>query len=184
MLAGMTMRARLGIVGASAGLLTLGLIAGSPAAFAGDSSVATCSARDLSARQSGSGAGMSQPYVQITLTNTSGVACALDGYPKITGAWTRTGRKAVKVSNRNLQNIAGPAPHRFIVPAGGHAWFAIGTATAYDPPLVTFRRFAFATTAGSSLLQRRTVAVQLQATAPSGKPFPVGVTAFAPGSHP
>ncbi|MEI6363029.1 MAG: DUF4232 domain-containing protein [Actinomycetes bacterium] len=180
----MTMRARLGIVGASAGLLTLGLIAGSPAAFAGDSSVATCSARDLSARQSGSGAGMSQPYVQITLTNTSGVACALDGYPKITGAWTRTGRKAVKVSNRNLQNIAGPAPHRFIVPAGGHAWFAIGTATAYDPPLVTFRRFAFATTAGSSLLQRRTVAVQLQATAPSGKPFPVGVTAFAPGSHP
>jgi hypothetical protein len=184
MLAAMRTMPRTAIVGATAALLAAGLLAGSPAALAGDSSVASCSARDFSARQTGSGAGMSQPYVQITLTNTSGAACALDGYPTITGAWTRTGRKPVTVTNRNLQNIAGPAPHRFIVPSGGHAWFAIGTATAYDPPLVTFRRFGFATAPGSTLLQRRTVAVQLQATAPSGKPYPVGVTAFAPGSHP
>ena len=161
-----------------------GLLIASPAAFAGDGAVASCSARDFSARQTGAGAGMSQPYVQITLTNTSGSACALNGYPAITGAWTRTGRKAVTVTNRNLQNIAGPAPHRFVVPAGGHAWFAIGSATAYDPPLVTFRRFAFATSSGGGLAGSRKVSVSLQATAPSGKPYPVGVTAFAPGSHP
>lgn len=127
---------------------------------------------------------MSQPYVQITLTNRSGAACSLDGYPSLTSGWTRTGRKPLKVSNGNLQNIAGPAPHRFVVPAGGHAWFAIGTATAYDPPLITFRRFVFATAPGSRVHERRSVGVQLQATAPSGKPYPVGVTAFAPGSHP
>jgi hypothetical protein len=115
------------------------------------------------------------------MTNTSSSPCALNGYPTITGAWTLSGRKSVKVRNGNLQNMAGPGPARLVVAPGGHAWFAVGAATAYDPPVVTFRRLAFSTGAGSGSVTSR---LRLQASAPQGKPFPIGVTAFAPGSAP
>jgi len=148
-----------------------------PSSSASDVAVRTCAAGDLSAKQTGSGAGMSQPFVVITLTNTSGTACALDGYPAITGMWTKHARKTVHVTRGNLGNMTDPGVSRFVVAPGGHAWFAVGAATAYDPPVVTFRRVVFSVGAGPSVVAK----VQLEATAPRGKAFPIGVTAFAPG---
>ena len=68
---------------------------------------------------------------------------------------------------------------RVVLAPGGRAWFAVGAATAYDAPLVTFTSVTIAlgrTTAST--------AIALQATAPSGKPFPIGVTAFTAGVPP
>lgn len=146
-------------------------------ASAADAAVRSCSAGDVTAKQTGDGAGMSQPFVQVTVTNTSGSACALKGYPSITGMWTKSGKKALATTNGSLGNMSDPGPRRFILARGAHAWFAIGTATAYDPPLVTFRRVAFTVGSGASA----GAAISLQATAPSGNAFPVGVTAWAPG---
>ena len=160
------------------------LAVSSPSAGAADVSAATCSATDLSARQTGSGAGMSQPYSLITVTNTSEVACTVKGYPSITGAWTRTGRKPIRITRGNLGNMRDPGPRRIVLAPGGHAWFAVGTATAYDPPLVTFTRLSFAPAPGAIVADSVMARLRLQATAPSGKPFPIGVTAFAPGRGP
>jgi hypothetical protein len=162
-------------------LALIAVIGGSPVAAAGDSAAPACTASDLTARQTGSGAGMSQPYSLITLTNTSATACSLNGYPTIASLSTRTGRKPIKVTRGSLGNMTDPGPRRFVLAPGRHAWFAIGAATAYDPPLVTFRRAAFAVSPGADTVAAR---MSLQATAPTGKAFPIGVTAFAPGSGP
>lgn len=124
---------------------------------------------------------MSQPSSIITLTNTSGSPCVLNGYPTITGAWTKKGSKPISVSRGNVQNAPQVKPKRIVVAPGGHAWFAIGAATAYDPPIVTFTRMAIATQAGTSVAGSLTVRLQLQASAPTGQPFPIGVTPYAPG---
>ena len=165
------------------GAMCLVTVLGS-SAQAGDSTVSTCSSSVLSAKQTGSGAGMSQPYSQITVTNTSSTACALGGYPSITRMWTKSGRKAITVKRGSLGNMTDPGASRFVLGPGGHAWFAIGAATAYDPPLVTFTRVAFSTSSGATVAASVISTMQLPATAPTGKPFPIGVTAFAPGSNP
>lgn len=141
-----------------------------------------CTAADLTARVTGGGAGMSQPAVYVTVTNTSTKACSLDGYPRITGAWTVKGPQHVSVKDGAVMNAPATKPKAIIVQPKGHAWFAIGAGTAYDPPLVTFERISVAP---SSMRASFTVRhLGLQATAPKGQPFPLGVTAFAAGSAP
>jgi len=155
-----------------------GLVWG-PSAQAGDARSTTCAASHLSAKQTGSGAGMSQPFSVITVTNTGSSTCSLNGYPTITSAWTRSGRKSIHVTPGNLGNMSDPGPGHVSLAPGAKAWFAIGAATAYDPPLVTFRLIAFS--AGGGTVKAK---MSLQATAPKGKPFPLGVTAYAAGSGP
>jgi hypothetical protein len=179
----MISRSRLWSVGCASALVAFGALAVlSPSGVAADAGAPSCSAADLSAKQTGSGAGMSQPYSLITVTNTSGVACTLNGYPAITGAWAKSGRKAIHVTPGSLGNRSDPGPKRFVIAPGGHAWFAVGAATAYDPPLVTFTRISFSTSRGASVAASVTARLRLPATAPHGKAFPIGVTAFAPGS--
>jgi hypothetical protein len=171
---------RVGTIGVLVGVCALTGVSSS--AYAADAGVPACAASELSARQTGSGAGMSQPYSIITVTNAGSDSCALKGYPSITGAWTKTGRKAIHITRGSLGNMSDPGPTQVVLSPGGRAWFAVGAATAYDPPLVTFTRLAFSTAPGvaGSVMAR----LQLQATAPHGKPFPIGVTAFAPGRGP
>jgi hypothetical protein len=167
-------------LGTGSMLVLLAALTGwSPGAAAGDVAAPPCAASDLSARQTGSGAGMSQPFSLITLTNTSAVACSLNGYPTLESMSTRSGRKPIKVTPGALGNMSDPGPRRFVVAPGGHAWFAIGAATAYDPPVVTFRRVVFSVSSGAPGMVR--ARMSLQASAPSGKAFPIGVTALAPG---
>ena len=160
------------------GALSAALLWG-PSAQAGDMRSNSCAASHLSAKQTGSGAGMSQPFSVITITNTGSSTCSLSGYPTITAAWTKSGKKAIRVTPGNLGNMSDPGPSHVALAPGGKAWFAIGAATAYDPPLVTFRRIAFSAGGGSVLAK-----LSLPATAPTGKAFPLGVTAYAAGSGP
>lgn len=150
----------------------------SASAAAGDANLPICSAAALSAKVTGEGAGMSQPAVYITVTNTSSTSCTLFGYPTITRAATKKGRQAITVSKGGVMNAPHGKPKHVVLAPHGHAWFAVGAATAYDPPVVTFTRIAFATTGGGATA---TVRISLQATAPAGKPFPLGVTPFMAG---
>jgi hypothetical protein len=141
-------------------------------------SLSTCSASGLSAKATGEGAGMSQPAVYVTVTNTTMKSCTLYGYPTITKASTKNGKQAITVSKGGVMNAPQAKPKRIVLAPSGHAWFAIGAATAYDPPLVTFTRIWFVTATGGTSARAR---ISLQATAPSGKPFPLGVTPFMTG---
>ena len=153
-------------------------VAWAPAAAGAPRAVSACMAADLSAKVTGGGAGMSQPAVYITVTNTSGQRCTVNGYPSLTGAWTKMGRQQISVTNGAVMNAPESKPRRIVLAPGGSAWFAVGAATAYDPPVVSFTRMSFTVASGAG---NNTVRMSLQATAPSGKAFPLGVTAFAPG---
>jgi hypothetical protein len=121
---------------------------------------------------------MSQPAVYVTLTNTSAKSCTLFGYPTITRATTKKGQQLITLRKGAVANAPHSKPQRIVLAPRGHAWFAVGAATAYDPPVVTFTRIALTTTSGGPTATAR---ISLQATAPSGKPFPLGVTPFMAG---
>lgn len=164
-----------------AALVTVGVgLAAAPAAAGDGSSVGACRASDLRAKQTDAGAGMSQPWIVITLTNRSGHACRLHGYPAVTRMATSSGSKPLKITNGVGANMPGRGPSSFIVAPGQHAWFAVGTATAYDPPVLTFVSLSFRPTASGT----KTVTIHTQATGPTGKPIPVYVSAYAPGTLP
>ncbi len=124
---------------------------------------------------------MSQPASTITLTNTSGSTCKLNGYPTITSASTKKGPQEISVGRGNLMNAPQTKPKKIVLAPGGKAFFSIGSATAFDPPIVEFTSIAFATAPGG---KAKTVKVQLWSTAPTGKPFGIGVTAYGAGADP
>lgn len=140
-----------------------------------------CVIGSLSAKVTGTAEGMSQPSSFITVTNTGSRTCTLRGYPTITRAWTKKGKVAIAVTNGSVQNAPQTRVRTITLRPGQHAWFALGTATAYDPPVVTVTKVAIATTRGASVADSIRVPVTQQASAPSGQPIPVGVTAFAKG---
>ena len=175
----MRIRPRLWRAGSAAIVLAVGAACALGAtASAAPRSLPSCSAANLSAKVTGEGAGMSQPAVYITVTNTSGKSCTLNGYPTITRAVTQKGKQPITVSKGGVMNAPQSQPKRIVLAPRGHAWFAVGAATAYDPPIVTLTRIAFATSSGGPVTTARVV---LEASAPSGKPFPLGVTPFMAG---
>jgi len=144
----------------------------------------TCSAEDLSAKETGGGSVMNQPWSIITLTNNSGRACTLHGYPTITATWTRLGRYPVHVLDSGIYEVADPTPTLFSVAPRGHAWFAAGTGMGYDGPLLTFTEIAVATDRHTRVAKSFRVPIDLSATGRKGQPYGIIVTAFAPGSAP
>ena len=154
-------------------------VSGLGAASASATDVPSCAAGDLSAVEGASGAGMSQPFTTIVLTNRSGAPCVVTGYPKIVAMATKDGNQVIAVTRGRIGNISGGGPKRITLAPGSRAWFALGAATAYDPPLVTFTRVAFRVNGGV-----KRVTISLDATAPDGKPFPIGVTALNAGTPP
>lgn len=169
------MRIRRDVTIAAAAMVAIGLLPAVPA-MAGD--VAACSGRDLTGRVTGTGAGMSQPAVYITVTNVSGGTCLLSGYPAILRLATRTGAKPFAVTEDAVMNATHPAPHRIALRPGQRAFFALGAATAYDLPPVTFRRVTFAPVPGATPM---TVRIALPASRDAGQPFPLGITAYQRG---
>ncbi|MDO8310286.1 MAG: DUF4232 domain-containing protein [Actinomycetota bacterium] len=149
-----------------------------PGATAAERSVAACSGTDLKAKVTGSAAGMSQPAAYVTVTNVGAASCFVKGYPTIAGAWTKKGKQQIAVTNGAVMNAPESKPKRIVLAPGGHAWFAVGAATAYDPPVVTFTRLSISMAGGGITMVRN---LGLQASAPSGQPFPLGVTAYAAG---
>ena len=148
------------------------------------SSAPVCLGTHLSGKTTGGGAGMSQPYSIITVTNTGKKPCTLHGYPVLTGAWSPKGAIDFSVKNGSLYNQPSAKVTRFVLAPKGKAWFALGSADAYDGPMVTFIRITFAAKKGTSLADSAILRQNFQANGPSGKPIPLGVTAWAPGKGP
>lgn len=173
---------RLVRIGSASGLAAIVVMTGFGAATAAAASKPTCDTSNLSAKVTGTAAGMSQPSTFITLTNTGTTTCKLKGYPTITRVWTKKGKVAVTVTKGGVQNAPQVKVKKVVLKPGQHAWFAIGTATAYDPPVVTLTKVAVATAAGTSVADSLKVKISQQATAPKGKPIPIGVTPYAKGT--
>jgi hypothetical protein len=143
-----------------------------------------CLARSLSARETGGGSVMNQPWSIVTLTNTSDRACTLDGYPQVDAAWTARGRYPVYVLDTGIYEVIDPGPAPFSLAPGGHAWFAAGTGMGYEGPLITFTEIAFATDRRTSVANSVRVHIELGDTGRRGTPYEISVTAFAPGTGP
>lgn len=158
-----------------------------PASTAPASLGPVCTAAELAAKQTKNGAMASQPFSVVTVTNTSGQACTLRGYPTLVQVTTSTGTTesvragSLAVTYGGLYEVPDPGPTQFTLPPGGSAWFALGTGTAYDGPIRTITQALFSPAGNVGLV---TVGVTLDGNAPSGKPLGVGVTAFAPGTGP
>ncbi len=143
----------------------------------------TCLGAQISAKTTGEGAGMSQPYSVITVTNTGSAPCSLQGFPVLTGASSAKGKVDISVKNGSLFNLPSPKVTRLVLAPKAKAWFALGSATAYSSP-VTITRITFAAQKGASIAQSATLKQVIQASGPIGKPVPLGVTAFAAGKGP
>jgi hypothetical protein len=127
---------------------------------------------------------MNQPWSIITVTNTSGRACTLHGYPSITATWTRQGRYPVDVLDSGIYEVTDPTPVLFSVAPRGHAWFAAGTGMGFEGPLLTFTEIAVSTDQHTTVATSLRVPVALSATGRKGHPYGITVTAFAPGTAP
>lgn len=141
-----------------------------------------CRSTQLRARVAEFGSEASQPFVTIALRNHSATACALHGYPRLSAVGHRLGgsvkRLRIQIRRGPVYERRDPGHHHVALTPGTTASFSIGTATAYDPPLVTLTRLLVRLPGETASLPVR---VQMYATAPRSRPIPVGVTAVRLG---
>jgi hypothetical protein len=147
-----------------------------------------CSGSALAASGLYSGQEMNQPYTVVRVTNMSSTACVLDGYPEVT--LTTTGispagpspvqAPTLAVTRGSIMQVEDPGSTSFVVKPGGQAWFAVGTGLAYDPPLLDIDTLKFGVAGGGSRVA--VAGLRQQITGLTGKPLPITVTAFAPGT--
>jgi len=157
-----------------------------PPSSATSSTVGPCTAAQLSGKTFAAGAEASQPFAQIVLTNGGPGPCGLSGYPALT-AWGSTGHgpstqlKTV-LTKGSIYEVPDPGPTTVVIAPGRFAWFGVGTATAYESPLVSIDRVVIdvGSAAGGKASQVN-VALSMTATSPLGRAVPITVTAFAPG---
>lgn len=133
---------------------------------------------------------MSQPFADISVTNTGARSCVLRGYPRITAAGHRgfgdQHAPAVPVAItvchcHGLYERVDPGPHRVVVAPGHRVFFSVGTADAFDGPLVTLTRLTVVLPGTRSA---KVVPVSLLANAPPGHRIGVGITAITTSPHP
>ena len=130
----------------------------------------------------------SQPFDDISITNSGARACALIGYPRVAFAGHRgfsdqpapTEPVAIRVRHRIYERFD-PGPHVVVVPPQHRAFFSVGTADAYDGPLFTLTRLTVIVPGTRS---PTTLRVSLDANGPPGSRIPVGVTAINRSPHP
>ena len=146
-----------------------------------------CGSGDLRLSVAASGSVMSQPYADISITNIGPTACTLSGYPRIAaagypGASDRPGAaKPVRISVRHrIMERVDPGPRLLDVKPRHRVFFSVGTADAYDGPLVTITSLiATFPDVGGPLR----VGVRLLANGPRGHAIPVGVTGLTRSPH-
>jgi hypothetical protein len=130
---------------------------------------------------------MSQPFDDISITNSGARTCVLIGYPRIVVAGHRgfpdqpapAVPVAITVRHRIYERVD-PGPHQVLVPPRHHAFFSLGTADAYDGPLFTLTRLTVILPGTRS---PKVVAVGLLANGPLGRKIPVGITAINRRPH-
>lgn len=125
---------------------------------------------------------MSQPFADISVTNTGAASCVLTGYPRIE-AWGHEGlqdtARLVRLDiliHHGLYERADQGPRRVVVQPHHAAYFSVGTGAAYQGgahPIVITRLSV--TLPGTQ--SARTLSIDLIATRPLGRSIPVGITA-------
>lgn len=127
------------------------------------------------------GSNMSQPFLDVAVTNTGTAACTLKGYPQIE-AWGHEGLQAMRsvrlgiVVHHRIYERPDSRPRRVIVQPSDAVFFSVGTITAYEGgryPIIIDR---LAVTL-PGMHAARSLPINLLATSPSGERIPVGVTA-------
>ena len=173
----------------SPGTVTTGVAPASSPSGARSSTVAACTAAQLSGKVVRSGSQSSQPYAEIVLANRGPGACQLSGYPELT-AWGSAGRGPSEpletaLTKSSTYEVPDPGPTTVVIAVGASAWFAVGTGTAYEGPSVSIDRVVVAVgSAASGKPGQVIVALGMDANGPQGKAIPLTVTAFAPGAPP
>lgn len=196
-----------GLVGVTAGTLRPGgplrqdVVAASASGSSSPSAPATtesspgpaepCAAQSLTAVTAVSGQEMNQPFTLVRLTNRGTSPCTLTGYPDISILATiapsegnTTGespliRPEISVTRGSIYQVVDPGPRAFVLEPGGLAWFAVGTGLAYDGPLMSINQLSLTAPGGGIAVVE---GLQQQLNGPTGKPLPITVTAYAPGT--
>jgi hypothetical protein len=135
-----------------------------------------------------SGSTMSQPFGDISITNSGVKACLLTGYPRIAVAGHRgfpdqpapAVPVAIKVHHGIYERVDS-GPHQLLVPPRRQAFFSIGTGDAYDGPLFTLTRL---TVTLLGIRSPKVLTLGLLANGPLGRKIPVGITAINRSPHP
>jgi hypothetical protein len=142
-----------------------------------------CRPGDLEASASRVMSVSSQPFVTVTVTNNGDGACTLRGYPRLSASGVdargHRGDLALKVKRGRIFEREDPGPSTVTVAPGAAAVFHVGTATAYDGGTATIRRLRMELPKQAGSV---TVALRLEASAPTGRRIPVGVTALQAAS--
>lgn len=146
-----------------------------------------CRADQLRLAVALSGSTMSQPFADISITNSGTSACVLTGYPRIVLAGhlgfpdqpAPAGPVGITVRHRIYERVD-PGPHEVLVSEHHQVFFSIGTADAYDGPLFTLTRLTVVLPGTKS---PQVLPVDLLANGPPGRRIPVGLTAVNDSPH-
>lgn len=146
-----------------------------------------CQANQLRLAVALSGSTMSQPFDDISITNSGARPCMLSGYPQIAAAGHRgfpdqpapAVPVAIKVHHRIYERVD-PGPHQILLRPRHHAFFSIGTGDAHDGPLFTLTRLTVILPGTRS---PHILKVGLLANGPLGRMIPLGVTAINSSPH-
>jgi uncharacterized protein DUF4232 len=144
-----------------------------------------CRADQLTVRAPDGGAMASREWVIVVLTNTSTVACHLNGYPDLRaqGMLAYSGDPArsltLGITRGDLYMLRDPGPSIVDLAPGASASFGISTATAYPGPLYQVTELDVVVPGERRAL---TVAVQIAGGSPGGPQVAVELTAIVPGA--
>lgn len=139
-----------------------------------------CPSRQLTAKVVGGGSEMSQPFLDIELTNQGTTACHLRGYVSLTAVGHPlhgpNRRVEIALHRGSFYERVDPGPRRVDLQPGHSASFGVGTVTAFQggKHLIDIIRLTITPPGGHTPISLH---VEQPASAPVGKPIPVAVTA-------
>ncbi len=128
---------------------------------------------------------MSQPFLDIELTNQGTTACHLRGYVSLTAVGHPlhgpSRRVEIALHRGPFYERSDPGPRRVDLQPGHSASFGVGTVTAWQggKHLMDIIRLTITPPGGRTPIPLH---VELPASAPAGKPIPVAVTAVEAAS--
>jgi hypothetical protein len=149
--------------------------------------LAPCLSAELRAHVIEFGSNMSQPFLTIGLTNHGDRTCRVSGYPGIQAFGHHLDaarhRLDIRVKDGAIYERPDPGAKLVRLQPGQTASFNIGTGMAYQGGAHPFTITRIVLTL-KGLTEAIALHAEVGATAPAGKPIPVGVTAIASHRRP
>jgi hypothetical protein len=171
-------------VSGTAAVIALGTVVSGCSSSPSDSAlVAPCQSAHFEAHAGSGGSLMSQPWEIIAVTN-EGPRCSIEGYPRLTSALGHSpqgsdGQIPIEVGDGPDYEHPDPGPHYLILRHTQAASFALGSDTASGAVYVVTE---LAIALPSSPSHPIEVAVDTVASAATGRPIHLQVTALTRGS--